>query len=260
MLAVRNSLKSASLVASATGLTALDQTAAAFTWSAWIRQYYNNGSTYLWAHSDGGNAGGPTPPRNGISVFINARRSISLNVWDASAASVATPDGFMPIGRWVHIAFLYDGAMCYVILNGRVVMSGAMTKAPTISGTRTTALGVAAGAAGAGMLCDLWDIRVFPALALPIGSATRLWDPTFNPPGCKQRLFYQRPFRALGTGAVTILDESGNGNSLTSSATLLECAAIDPPNWRRILAPSRRIAKTATGTADFSRVIKQFFL
>lgn len=261
--AVRNFLKNNNYVASATGLTALDQTAAAFTWGAWVRAPAAGANSYLWHHSDGGSASGPVPARNGISIYMNTRGSVALNVWDSSSASVQTPDGFLQPGVWTHIGARYDGAIGVWYRNGRAVYSAAMTKAPTTSaphGSRVTALGVVAGAVSGGVYADLWDIRVFPAVTLSPGDMSGLCDPTQQFPGEKQRLFYHRFTRAAGTGAITIFDESGNSNHLTSSSTLLECSTIDAPDWRRVLRPPHIVGKApaAPSLAPVVRILQTF--
>lgn len=255
-VAVRNYAKSTNLVASATGLTALNQTTAPFTWSAWLRRYYANGGSYLWAHSDGGNPVGPVAAQNGMQIFSGSRGSIQLVIKDGSTSqTVDTPDGFLPFGAWTHIVCWYDGAMGHILRNGRIAFSKAATKVPTVAGTRVTAFGISAGLAGASMLHDLWDCRVFPGLAVPLQAATRLWDPTFNVDGCKQRLFYQQNWRAQGSGAVTIYDESGNGNHLTSSATTLDCDRIDAPDWRRLMLPRATLGKASVAPPDDSALL-----
>lgn len=256
--AIKNYTGSLVTVAEATGLTSLDQTAAAFSIGVWVQVPAKTGlSGYIWMHSD--NAGAA---RNGIGLYITNKGRVDFFAFSASSNSVTSPDYFLPLDVWVHLGVRYDGAFVTYFLNGAPAFRAAFTSAPTISGTRKTYVGYnATGFATLG--AEVGDIRVFPALALPESSMTELMDPMSHVPGCKQRLFWRDEFRARGTGAVTILDESGTGNHMTSASTLANCAPCAPPDWQRILTPKRfrrQSALAAGGATNLRRrAVTAFF-
>jgi len=230
MLAARNYSATAVHAAVATGITALDQTAAAFSWGAWVRQISTAVGTYIWAHTNDA-----ATPRNGVFVFLSTRGAINLGCPASGASSVSSIDGFVPFGRWVHVGVMYDGAGVFFYRNGKLQQRVAYTQAPAVSGTRRTAVGNDAGGTSP-LRCEVWDIRVFRALALAHSQMATLCDPTAVVPACSQRLFYERNWRMAGTGAVTVPDESGNGRDLTSASTTSACDVANAPDWRRILA------------------------
>lgn len=241
MPAMKSYLGNNTAPALATGLTGLDQTATAFSWGAWIKNRAGSVATtsYLWTHTD--NAANV---RNGISIILLTRGRIDCTVADATTASATSPAGIVA-GDWAHYGIMYDGANVYTLKNGVVVAVNAMTKAPAVSGTRQTAVGQSAGGLTT-FLPEVWDIRVSPAVALSLGEMKAIADPRNPMRGCKQRLFYQRNWRAAGTGAVTVPDESGNGNNLTTSAVTLDCDTTAEPDWYRVLYRPRPALKGAS--------------
>lgn len=221
--------------ATATGLTGLDQAVAAFSWGAWVYRSHvvTGGRPSLWCHAD--NQGSP---RNGITIRGGPNGDPSFSAQTGSANAVFSQGGMMPLG-WSHLAFRYDGAQVWHYVNGHFRVSSPLTAVPTVSGTRVTQIGFNQSGSSSLFLWRLWDIRVFPALALTDAEMRELADPRSIVRGCKQRLCFERNWRAAGSGAVTLFDESGNGNNLTTSGTTLHADTDDEPNWRRILRMRR---------------------
>lgn len=240
-VAARNNLGTLVAMATASGLTGLDQAVAPFTGGLWVRQYAPLVTDYLWSHTDSAGA-----PRNGVAMFAQSRGRAGLTHYDASSGGVTSPDGFFRQGQWVHFGARCDGTTGFLYRNGVLVYSAAMTKVPAVTGTRTTRVGGNPGTVGSEV--EVWDIRIFPGVSLSHAEMGLLPIPTSVLPHCKQRLFYQHNFRSQGAGAVTVFDESGNGNHLTTSSTTAECDAHPRPNWRRILFGRKVFYRTpATG-------------
>lgn len=247
MPALRNATTTNTVSASATGLTGLDNAGLAFSWSAWLRIRPNDmpigqGQAAIWVHAD--NGGGQS--KNGISIFVNGTGGVRFRPQTASTNLVQSPAGVVTT-EWQHIGIRKDSTAVTFFRNGRAVASVANTVTPTVSGTRLTELG---GPTVSGVMSlrgvDVWDVRVFPLLALSNGEMGMLADPRSSVRGCKQRLLYQHNWRVAGSGAQTLLDESGNGNSLTTSATTEHASVIDEPDWHLVLF-GRRVFGRAPG-------------
>jgi hypothetical protein len=243
---LRNYLENTGRSASATGLTGLDQTATAFSWGAWLWLSRNLalGRPTLWGHADN-----QASPKNGILVFANPDGGIRLGVQTGSNNNFDSVAGIVPHRAWCHVGVMYNGSRYFTYRNGVLVSSVACSTTPTVSGTRATQIGWNVSSSTSLRSARLWDIRVFPALALSHGEMMALADPRSILRGCKQRLCYQRNWRVQGSGAVTLFDESGNGNNLTTSATTLEADTDAEPDWYGILRGRRVFGRVAGGGA-----------
>lgn len=257
MPSLRNYLENTGRSASATGLTGLDQTATAFSWGAWLWVSRNLalGRSTLWGHADN-----QASPKNGILVFANQDGGIRLGVQTAANNSFDSVAGIVPHRSWCHVGVMYNGSRYFTYRNGVLVSSVACSTTPTVSGTRTTQIGWNVSSSTSLRSSRLWDIRVFPALSLSHGEMVALADPRSILRGCEQRLCYQRNWRVQGSGAVTLFDESGNGNNLTTSATTLEADTDAEPDWYGVLR-GRRVfgrAPAATGITGASSATLAF--
>lgn len=250
MPSLRNFLENTGRSASATGLTGLDQTATAFSWGAWLWVSRNLalGRPTLWGHADN-----QASPKNGILVFANQDGGIRLGVQTTANNNFDSVAGIVPHRAWCHVGVMYNGSRYFTYRNGVLVSSVACSTTPTVSGTRATQIGWNVSSSTSLRSSRLWDIRVFPALALSHGEMMALADPRSILRGCKQRLCYQRNWRVQGSGAVTLFDESGNGNNLTTSATTLEADTDAEPDWYGILRGRRVFGRAPAGGTAYTQ-------
>lgn len=239
MPSIANRPQTTAASATATGLTGLDQTAAAFSWSAWLWRSTSTstGRISLWCHADN-----QSSPRNGITLRASATGDFSFAANTSAQNATFSRVGIIPHG-WSHVGVRYDGTTVAVFVNRRLVDVQAFSTAPTVSGTRVTQIGFSQTGSACIFGWRLWDIRVFPALALSYAEMQSLADPRSFVRGCKQRLCYQHNWRSQGSGAVTLFDESGNGNHLTTSATTLLADTDAEPRWRQWLYGQRVYGK-----------------
>lgn len=246
MPAIRNALGTFVTSATATGLTGLNNASPLFSWGAWLRMdpaKMGSGQASIWCHADNASS-----PRNGVGVFVINTGELRLRPWTASQQLVQSPHGVVD-GRWAHYGIRKDANAVTFFKNGRAIFRVANTITMTVSGTRLTQVGLTIGGIQSLAGAYVWDIRVFPVLALTDAEMAALADPRSHITGCKQRLFWQRNWRAIGSGAITLPDESGTGNNLTTSATSLAADAIAEPDWYGILRGRRTFGRVASGGA-----------
>ena len=244
MPAIRNALGTFVTSATATGLTGLDNASKLLTWSAWLRMdpsKMGSGQSSVWCHADD-----QWSPRNGAGVFVFHTGELRLRPWTASQQAVQSPHGLVD-GRWAHFVIRKDANAVTFFRNRRNVLRVANTISMTVSGTRRTQVGLTIGGVQSLAGVEVWDIRVFPGIALSDAECALLADPRSQVAGCKQRLFWQRNWRAIGSGAITLPDESGNGNNLTTSATTLVADPMPEPDWYRILRDRKVFGRVAAG-------------
>lgn len=245
MPALRNATTSNTASATKVGLTSLDNAGTDFSWGAWIRtdpDAMAGGQSSIWTH-----ANDAASPRHGVAIFVLGNGELRIRPQTSSNNLVSSPNGLVT-RRWNHFGIRKNATAVTFFLNGRAVAQVANTLSMTVSGTRTTYVG---GPTYSGVQAlhgaDVWDIRVFPLLALSDAEMGMLADPTSIVRGCKQRLIYQHNWRVQGGGAVTLLDESGNGNSLTTSSTTEHAAVVTEPDWPRVLYGRRVLGYVAGG-------------
>lgn len=225
--------------ASATGLTGLDQSGANFTIAFWYFLPTQGTGGGIWSHCNAGTS------RDGIAVRIQliagqGNRKMRVVLMTGSAATNVTSVQPVFLPGWHHYALRYNGAMVWFIRHGIVVDAVASAVVPTAAGTRNTVILQNGGVSDA----RLYDLRVFPNVALNLAEIRLLQDPRAIVQGCKQRLFLNWTPGANGT----VKDESGSGNDLVASANLEECDAAEPPPWRSIMR-RRRLYKAPAAAA-----------
>jgi len=232
--------------ATATGLTGLDNAGTDFSWGAWLRTdppLMSGGQSSIWVH-----ANDAASPRHGIAIFALGTGELRIRPQTSANNLVSSPNGLVT-RQYNHFGIRKNATAVTFFRNGRAVAQVATTLSPTVSGTRQTQIG---GPTFGGIQAlhgvDVWDIRVFPLLALSDAEMALLANPRSDVAGCKQRLIYQHAWRVAGTGAVTLLDESGSGNSLTTSGTTELAAVIEEPDWYNVLHNRRVFGRAAGGT------------
>ena len=219
--------------ATATGLTGLDTSIGAFSLGLWFKARGEALVGDIWFHGIVGTnrecviVGDPSVPLGALRLFTA----------DASAGSSAVSGAGFVLGRqWAHYAVVWNGARVCFFRNAVLHSTAALTRVPTINGTRTTKIGYA-GLAGVPS-SPMFDVQVFPNVILTPGEVRALMDPRKNTAGCTGRYF--RYWRPLNSGL--LVDESGNNNNLTLSSTSLGHSQSEEPPWRE-----------AVGAAPFSR-------
>lgn len=239
---VRNYPRTGGASAVKDGLSGLDQTGANFSMTWWMRVLADIGEG-AWGHTDNGGS-----LRNGVTVRPNGGYKLRLTLGTgAGGANVDSVAGVLVPGRYLPYAVTYDGAAVLFYRLGSPVDRVANTTVPTAGGTRQTAVGVA----GAGRINnEYFDLRIFPNKTLSAAEVRACMDPRRVVAGCKQRLFLNWQPGASST----LFDESGNGNDLTMSATLEECASAPAPNWYDLLV-GRRVLKGASGSTSVSQAM-----
>lgn len=222
----------AATIANATGLTGLDATSSAYSLGLWVFKQF---APTLWFSPFRHVNSSGTPNRDGVMLEVSPD---SVNFYSANATTIGTAsaDGILaPVnrlsGRWFHLGVSWDGARVVFYYNGVAVSSVALTTPTTVNGTRWTAIG------HTGFLGKMFDLRVFPNLALGAGEMRALMDPRRAIGGCAGRWF--RNWRA---GASSICyDESGSGlnTNLTMSSSGANGQECEEPPWREAVGIRR---------------------
>lgn len=210
------------------GLTGLNATTA-FTVSWWCRWNYT--IVNLQAAGNIFTQANTSTSRNGYAVGFNANGEVTAVVYGSNGqtTTAVTGNSLVRTGKWNHYAVTFDDAtdnvMAYVNgkLLGRVTNTRDMTSTATSLssniGGATTELGEWRAA--------LFDIQVFPDVVITQDDILHLMNPLESLPGLRGRYFGVQS-QQYTTAAGGCRDESGNGNNLTITGSIVPTEA-EPP-------------------------------
>jgi hypothetical protein len=157
---------------------------------------------------------------NGVGIRIGG----SAGVNDTSASATQCP---VLHGVWQHIGITFDNSTDFVRFyrNGAMVHSGANIRDMTANASCTTT--VCPNSITGNLIGGLFDLQLLPDVVVPAQDIPLLMNPKYSYHSVKAR-YCGVNFRTVAASG-TLLDESGNGNNLTVSATVSAEQGAEPP-------------------------------
>jgi len=204
--------------ATGSGLTGLDATVTAYSWTFWRLAIGDISAATMFIHNNGS-------VRKGLMLEILGYNGIGvLSCDDSTYSSGVSAAGYLRGDSiWHHYGISWDGARVRFTRDGSVMSSAALTRVPTVGAPRVTFIRPAPGRG------RIFDFRVFPNISLSLADIRAAADPRKDVAGCKGRYF--RNWKAPGPNG-TVYDETGSGNNLTASPLLANCDTCEEPPWR----------------------------